>query len=329
MTCWTENLPTMPGIYKLTNILNGKIYIGKAQNLKYRTNTYKKRNNPQRAIEFAMNKYGREGFRIEAIEIFPRGTSDNVLCKRETFWISFLRTSHPKRGYNSTEVSFDERGEKFRKRKLEIKTLKRQNKWVAPEKIIKEKNSVCLKHWGMSKPVNQLDKITGELIKTWNSASEASIALCGCDSSRSTIGAVANGRYGRKTSLGFKWQYSDRKKLPSELPEELKNRRKERMKKINSSKELREKCVASRKANYTKEMAIRDGLKRRGVRRKFALIYQICPETNRIIQKWHGATDAAAQLFWDINMREKIYQCLKGRKNSAYGFIWKRERDYV
>lgn len=117
MICWTEDIPKLPGIYKLTNKSNGKVYIGKGQNLRYRTNRYKRINNPTRAIEYAFNKYGREGFKIEAIEIFPRGTTDKVLLTRETFWIKLLKTTHPKRGYNSTEVTYDERGEVFKAKK--------------------------------------------------------------------------------------------------------------------------------------------------------------------------------------------------------------------
>lgn len=215
----------------------------------------------------------------------------------------------------------------LRLKKKERDELKKQNKWNPPRQVVKEKVTECAKHWASSKPVNQLDKITGELIKEWNSASEAAIALCGYDSPRSSILGVANKKYGRRTCLGFKWEFSNKKRIKSELSDDLKKTRAERMKKATSSEEARRKCVESRKKSYTKEMAAAHGLKRRGVRMKFPLIYQICPQTNRVVQIWNGVTEAAIELFWDINMRDKIYEHIKGRSKTAYGFIWKREKD--
>ena len=330
MTCWTEDLPELPGIYKLTNKLNGKVYIGKGRDLKHRTSSYKRRNHAARPIEYALNKYGREGFKIEAIEIFPEGTEDRVLFIRETFWIRFFKSANYGFGYNGIEVSFDERGQNLRDRKAEVTKLKKEKKWNFVKPVKENQQTTCFKNWVACKPVNQLDKATGKLIKTWNSAIEAAIAITGRATSRSTICSVAKGKYAHNTAIGFKWEYANIERAPIEIPDEIRKSWSEKRKKENLSEETRYKIgSACRGKKLSKERYDKARLKKKGCRRPTVCkpIYQICPETNRIIQKWPSATDAALELFWDIKMREGIYSCLKGRRKTFAGFIWKRERD--
>lgn len=332
MTCWTEDIPELPGVYKLTNKTNGKIYIGKSKDLKYRTGTYKKRSYTDRPFQSALNKYGREGFKIEAIEIFPKGTPDEVLLIRETFWIRFFNAANYKFGYNVMESSFDKRGEKIRRRNAEIKDLKRKNQWNFIKPIKKNQQTTCVKNWTTSKPVNQLDKKTGELIKTWNSATEASIAITGKATAKPSICRVAKGLYASQTAIGFKWEYANIEKGPVEIPEKTRKLWSEKSRKENLSEETRYKIgSATRGKKISPEILTKRRLKTKGCRRPTICtpIYQICPKTHKIIQKWPSATDAALELFWDIRMRENIYACLKGRKKTAFGFIWKRESEYV
>jgi hypothetical protein len=76
-------------IYKITNLLNGKIYIGKE--LKYNIQYY----GSGILIRKAIIKYGQENFRKDIIE----ECQVDQLNEREKYWIEFLNSRAPV-GYN-------------------------------------------------------------------------------------------------------------------------------------------------------------------------------------------------------------------------------------
>jgi group I intron endonuclease len=89
-------------IYKLTNLLNGKIYVGKTKNsLSDRLSTHKseaKRSRSNQYIHKAIRKYGWENFKSEIIE-------DNIdslknLNNREIFYIALYNSTNRGIGYN-------------------------------------------------------------------------------------------------------------------------------------------------------------------------------------------------------------------------------------
>ncbi len=78
-------------IYKTTNLVNGKIYIG-----------YDTKNNPEyfgsgKIYRQAEQKYGKENFRKTTIDSDKNFKS---LCLKEIFWIDALDARNPKVGYN-------------------------------------------------------------------------------------------------------------------------------------------------------------------------------------------------------------------------------------
>lgn len=93
----------MIGIYKITNIINGKCYIGQSVNIHKRWNNHKSACYNTNAHEYnyylyrAMRKYGIENFTFEIIE----ECEQILLNEREKFWISYYDTF--KNGYNETE----------------------------------------------------------------------------------------------------------------------------------------------------------------------------------------------------------------------------------
>lgn len=79
-------------IYKITNLLNGKIYIGKQ--VKDNKNYF----GSGKLIKLAIQKYGIHNFKKEILEICE---SHEALCEREKFWIEELNSRM--NGYNIAE----------------------------------------------------------------------------------------------------------------------------------------------------------------------------------------------------------------------------------
>jgi group I intron endonuclease len=88
------------GIYKITNKVNGKIYIGSTKNIKRRWKNhlnYLRRNaHPNNYLQNAWNKYGEENFEFEIIEF----VEEEKLLEREQYWIDKLNATDKKIGYN-------------------------------------------------------------------------------------------------------------------------------------------------------------------------------------------------------------------------------------
>ena len=88
-------------IYKITNKINGKVYIGQTiQSLKERFNRHcsnYKDNHSNMSIKQAILKYGKENFTIELIEEIEQDKLD----EREIYWISIYNSYN--KGYNCTK----------------------------------------------------------------------------------------------------------------------------------------------------------------------------------------------------------------------------------
>ena len=88
-------------IYKITNDVNNKVYIGQTvKTIKKRWQQHqcnsKKEYFSQIVLYKAMNKYGLEHFHIEEIE----NVENNMLDEREKYWIKYYNSYN--NGYNST-----------------------------------------------------------------------------------------------------------------------------------------------------------------------------------------------------------------------------------
>jgi hypothetical protein len=89
----------MAYIYKITNDINGKVYVGKTEQSverrwKEHCNDYQKERCQNRPLYRAMYKYGIEHFHIETLE------ETNSAEEREVYWIEKLQSF--KTGYNAT-----------------------------------------------------------------------------------------------------------------------------------------------------------------------------------------------------------------------------------
>ena len=85
----------MIGIYKITNKLNGKIYIGQSNNIQRRFVEHQGKGSDSRIpVDVAIEKYGYQNFSYEVVE----ECLTEQLNERETYWITY---------YNSVENGYN------------------------------------------------------------------------------------------------------------------------------------------------------------------------------------------------------------------------------
>lgn len=87
-------------IYKATNIINNKVYIGQTvHSLQYRKGQHERSYSYGRDYLFprAINKHGKENFKWEVIYI---AKSIEELNEKENYYINLYDSTNPKKGYN-------------------------------------------------------------------------------------------------------------------------------------------------------------------------------------------------------------------------------------
>jgi group I intron endonuclease len=92
-------------IYLITNLVNGKIYVGKSNDPQVRWRDHKKIATGGKdkypteffAVHAALHKYGIDKFKFEIIEEFD---SEDESYKAETRWIEFYQSDNKNNGYN-------------------------------------------------------------------------------------------------------------------------------------------------------------------------------------------------------------------------------------
>lgn len=96
-------------IYKITNNLNGKIYIGQTiQTVEARFNDHcRNRKNKNSGIDAAIKKYGKENFSIETI---CEAKTLEELNKLEKYYIKFYNSTNSEIGYNLCEGGNNTKG---------------------------------------------------------------------------------------------------------------------------------------------------------------------------------------------------------------------------
>ena len=194
------NMKKKSGIYKITNIINDKVYVGSAVNINYRFKTHKRLLNNNKHfnthLQSSYNKNGKENFKFEIIEL----VNEDVLLERETFWISFMMSNNPDYGYNKRLIVNSNLGIKLSeetKKKLRESHLGHKRTDEANKKIIKSQY----------KPICQFDK-NGNFIKRYNSLKEAANSI-GVKYTTSITSCLKGKIF---SAFGYIWKYSDNKK---------------------------------------------------------------------------------------------------------------------
>lgn len=211
-------------IYKITNKINNKVYIGKTelsidQRWSQHMRDADKKDYP---LYRAIRKYGKENFSIEEIE----RCDSEILSQRECYWIQYYNSFL--KGYNAT---LGGEGKLLYDHNLILSLLKKGKSRVDVSQEVGCSISVIsyiAKINGIELPTNpqsalekrqkqrgteihMLDKTTGVFIKSFISTHEAGKWLLEqkkisslTSGVRSHIAEVCNGK--RKSAYGYKWE---------------------------------------------------------------------------------------------------------------------------
>ena len=225
-------------IYKTTNLVNNKIYIGKRifSKEKFLKNRYY---GSGKLLKEFIKKYGIENFSREIIE----EVDNNILGEREIYWINLYNSNNLDIGYNltiggnskygrkSNNISDDtkkkisesvskylaENGHPFQGKNHSEETKQKIREKLKDRKLPKEQvekfiiSRIGLKYNKPPKPIkDKIDQsirinqmtIGGEFIREWNSMMEAAIHL---NLDRTGISRACRGIYSQ--CGGYKWCY--------------------------------------------------------------------------------------------------------------------------
>ena len=206
-------------IYKITNSVNDKVYIG--QTIDTLSNRFSKHKyeainypNNKSSLHAAMRKYGVDKFSIVEIE-----QCDNEnLNEREKYWIEYFNSYNDKsRGYNNTiggDGNLKYNSLDFLKLWQEGKTLTQIGDFFGTDRHVVKKHLLSLgiketeliknKFGNAKKGVIQIDRDSLEIINEFESLTQAANAVGGCVGG---ISSACNGK--RKTYLNYIWKYKN------------------------------------------------------------------------------------------------------------------------
>jgi group I intron endonuclease len=96
----SDTKSTNPGIYSITNTVNGKVYVGKAKSVRYRIDAHQRelpRNEHKNPfLQASWNEHGEAAFQF-AVQEF---CSLHILASREDFWINHFDSLKVSKGFN-------------------------------------------------------------------------------------------------------------------------------------------------------------------------------------------------------------------------------------
>lgn len=278
-------------IYKITNLINGKVYIGKTcRDIETRWREHKARAKQNKGyyLHNAILKYGEENFTIEIIE---QTTQEEKINELEQKWIIFYSSTDRNKGYNLTTGGDGNKKydwEEFRylwdqgysiKEISNIYKCERHTVGDALKNYPNYSYKESLRRSSYSKkPIDKYD-LTGKLVRSYSSIIEAAEDVKG---SPVTISKCLQNK--THSALGFFWVFQGEKIPESVIP--VKTNKKRKVKQFDKN------------GNYLKTFS--------------------------------SAADAAREVKPDGNTNSVsscILQVCDGKRKSAYGFVWEREED--
>lgn len=237
MVC-NDILTGRSGIYKITNLIDNKIYVGRSINLKSRKSKHKT-SISNTIISRAIQKYGHDNFLFEVIEY----CDSSLLIEREQYYLDNLNP-YENKGYNllkDSSIGGWEGMSHTTEAKLKMSKCKKgiYIPWNKGKKGVQEcsketrilmsgnskgsgnpfygkkhtnetKYKISEKNKGKDhsheyKSVIQIDKNTLEVIKIWDSMTDV-YKYFNVSLQYSNISKVCKGK--QKTAFGFIWKYN-------------------------------------------------------------------------------------------------------------------------
>lgn len=213
-------------IYKITNKLNNKIYIGKTERdvqTRWKEHVRHSTIYPNIPLYRAILKYGEENFIIEIIEECSSQNIDN----REIHWINYYNTYHGQ-GYNCTgggeggikpapQAEINEIAKRYLNgERLDLLCKEFHHDYEKIRKqLVEEKNITINTQAGPMKNAKAIVAINpknGEIVKEYVSISEASRDLCKEGKNPRVVYNHIQAVLGKKNiRYGYKWDYKKNK----------------------------------------------------------------------------------------------------------------------
>ena len=298
-------------IYKITNLINEKVYIGQTTTtIDHRWGQHKTYRNKRNHLYSALDKYGIDNFKIEEISHYTRNTKEKliqILNKKEIYYIAKYNSTNPDFGYNisiggnsniGTCMAFavdayNLNGELIRlyesttdaANDLKIcitevqKCCKGKALVVAKKYVFRYKgepfDKYDLYHYKRSTFVYQFD-LDGNFIKRYDNYTQAALAVTG---NRDSHVAIKNSAIGEnRTAYNYYWSTDDNFDFDLE--------------------------------NYRNRMPV-DKYDFEG----------------NFICTYSSLSDASMELFNNLSGVCNISLCCKGESSQAYNYIWRFKGD--
>lgn len=147
------------GIYKIRNLLNGKVYIGQSVDLNTRFKDHKKKcrcktNHP---LYNTIRKYGLENFEFDVIEHIE---DINKLNECEQYWLDYYKSYDRNYGYNLCYIAESTRGYKHTEETKQKMSLNHSKSWLGKKHTEETKRKIGECHVGKEVSIETRQKLS-------------------------------------------------------------------------------------------------------------------------------------------------------------------------